>query len=161
MAPLSLPRPPTLLLLLLLLSTDSGPHGVRANGCYDTCCFAPSCPNDAANGDDPAGGDDGAAQCPAGHTRKMQSCAVPCCVPDAVRYFAGCLSTVFPGGGGGGLLFGWFRLGVCRFAKRARARARQHLARASQRPRAASCGAVKTNPEEPKLTCVSFFVKLH
>jgi hypothetical protein len=43
-----------------------------ANGCYDTCCFSPSCPAV------PAGGG-----CPAGYSRKLQSCAAPCCVPKA------------------------------------------------------------------------------
>jgi hypothetical protein len=77
-------------LLLLLL-----PARAAANGCYDTCCFAPSCPAETGGGDrsastsssssSPGGG--GAesvsgAECPAGHTKKMQSCAVPCCVPD-------------------------------------------------------------------------------
>ena len=68
----------------------------NANGCYDTCCFAPSCPGPGSgSGGPPAGGlvgpagsggeggTRGAAACPAGYTRKLQSCAIPCCVPDA------------------------------------------------------------------------------
>ena len=67
----------------------------NANGCYDTCCFAPSCPGPGSDSGAPAGGlvgpagsggeaaTRGAAVCPAGYTRKLQSCAIPCCVPDA------------------------------------------------------------------------------
>ena len=87
------------MLLLLLLYVASATHA-GANGCYDTCCFAPSCPaavssadgrtgskttgpalheGDFSNASEPAA----AAGCPAGHTKRMQSCAVPCCVPNA------------------------------------------------------------------------------
>ena len=59
-----------------------------ANGCYDTCCFAPSCPAENAAGQQATELHDltdvqaGPLQCPVGHTKRMQSCAVPCCVPD-------------------------------------------------------------------------------
>ena len=70
----------------------------NANGCYDTCCFAPSCPGPGSDsglrgpparglaGPAGSGGEEGtrgAAACPVGYTRKLQSCAIPCCVPDA------------------------------------------------------------------------------
>lgn len=57
-----------------------------ANGCYDTCCFAPRC-NATAPSLLPASASllplpRPELECPVGHTEKFQSCAVPCCVPN-------------------------------------------------------------------------------
>ena len=64
---------------LLLAAVSIAP--VAANGCYDTCCFAPSCPAQPQQLPASTQKQQHQHQCPAGYTKKLQSCATPCCVP--------------------------------------------------------------------------------